>query len=50
MPADVLDAYARVYPDVRDTLVAWGLDEGELLDVTDVTEADIDALSAQGGE
>lgn len=50
VPADVLDAYAQGLCDVRDTLVAWGLDEGELLDVTDVTEADIDALSAQGGE
>lgn len=46
VPDDVLDAYAEGLCEVRDTLVSWGLDQSELLDVTDVTDADIDALAA----
>lgn len=41
---DVLDAYADGLANIRDTLVGWGLDSSELLDVTDVTEEEIDAL------
>lgn len=45
VPDDVLDAYAGGLVGIRDTLVEWGLDRSELLDVTDVTEDEIDALA-----
>lgn len=45
VPDDVLDAYADGLCAIRSTLVDWGLDESELLDVTDVTQADIAELA-----
>lgn len=42
---EVLETYAEGLCDIRDTLVSWGLDKSELLDITDVTEKDIRALT-----
>lgn len=46
VPEDVLDAYAEGLCSIRDTLVGWGLDRSELLDVTDVTDEDIGAIAS----
>ena len=45
VPDDVLAAYAAGLSSVRGQMADWGLDEGELLDVTDVTPDDIAALA-----
>lgn len=45
VPDDVLGVYADGLAVIRDTLVGWGLDRSELLDVTDVTEEDINEIA-----
>ena len=43
---EVLEACAQGLVDIRETLVGWGLDPAELLDVTDVTDEQINALTS----
>ncbi|WP_180326617.1 twin-arginine translocation signal domain-containing protein [Raoultibacter phocaeensis] len=46
VPEDVVDVYAEGLCALRDTLIGWGLDPSELLDVTDVTDEDISVIAA----
>lgn len=45
VPDDVLEVYVDGLAGIRDTLVGWGLDESELLDVTDVTDEQIASIA-----